>query len=173
MRISVSGLHFCNTIVGSSGSPIAPRFLFLCSFDAAISLGHLSVACLCLAPTLMATELAADFRELGALGSHLWLFAGVETNVYLYSLLCCQKMYVSCLSLSLVWCGGFVSLLFSVAFAILSLSLWCGGVVSLLFSPMPIMSARFPHICGANTGIGNPLRITNWINLFLLLAWTR
>ena len=45
------------------------------------------------------------------------------------------------LSLSVVWCGGFISLLFSVAFPILSL--WCGGVVSLLFLPMTIMSARY------------------------------
>ena len=49
-------------------------------------------------------------------------------------------------SLSLVWCGGFVSLLFSVAFAILSL--WCGGVVSLLFLLMTLMSARYPQNCG-------------------------
>ena len=78
----------------------------------------------------MATELAADFRELGALGSHLWLFAGVETNVYCIPCSVVRKC-TSLVSLSLVWCGGFVSLLFSVAFAILSL--WCGGVVSLLF----------------------------------------
>ena len=79
------------------------RFLFLCCFDAAMSLRHLSVACLCLALTLMATELAADFRELGALGSHLWLFAGVETNVYCIPCSVVRKC-TSLVSLSL-WCG--------------------------------------------------------------------
>ena len=83
----------------------------------------------------MATELATEFRGPGAQGSHLLLFAGVETNVYCIPCSVVRKCTSICvapsLSLSLVWCGGFVSLLFSVAFAILSL--WCGGVVSLLF----------------------------------------
>ena len=54
---------------------VAAAFLALCVSD-------LSVARLCLEPTLLATELATEFRGPRAQGSHLLLFASVHTFLY-------------------------------------------------------------------------------------------
>ena len=54
----------------------------------------------------MATELATEFRGPGAQGSHLLLFAGVETNVYCIPCSVVRKCTSLCVAPSLsLWCG--------------------------------------------------------------------
>ena len=70
----------------------------------------------------MATELATEFRGPGAQGSHLLLFAGVETNVYCIPCSVVRKCTSICVAPSLSLSGvvwRFCRLLCSVAFAIL------------------------------------------------------
>ena len=99
----------------------------------------------------MATELATEFRGPGAQGSHLLLFAGVETNVYCIPCSVVRKCTSICVAPSLslsLWCGVAV---FSLCCFLLHLPFSLSGVAVLFLCCvllMTLMSARYPQNCG-------------------------